>query len=227
VSGVCRGPTLAQQHPRAAPDVERCLHGLGRQMVLRKGSPHSSRGFTLVELMTVVAIVSIIAVIGMAAVRNRVFGSKATEAFAMMQSIRVAEERWKAENLQYLDASPSGNWFPADPRGDAKATKRNFFVSPGQHTDAALWATLRPVAPGPVEFGYLVNAGTPSTAMRVPAVTSIEWPPPCNATTAPPACNGEHWYVIQAIADLDHDGVPAYVLASHLKGDIFRLNEGE
>lgn len=195
-------------------------------MAIRKAS-HASRGFTLVELLTVVTIVSVMAVIGLAALRNRVFGSKSTEALAMIQSIRVAEERWKAENLQYLDASPSGSWFPADPRVDTKATKRSFFVAAGTHSDAARWAALRPVVSGPVEFGYLVNAGMPSTSMTTPAVTSIEWPPPCNATTSPPACNGEHWYVIQAVADLDHDGVPAYFLASHLKGDVFRLNEGE
>jgi hypothetical protein len=177
--------------------------------------------------MTVVAIVSVLAVVGVVALRNRVFGSKSTEALAMMQSIRVAEERWKAENLQYLDASPTGNWFPADPRVDTKAKKRNFYVAQGTHADFALWLALRPSVSGPVEFGYLVNAGTPTTAMTVPAIPSINWPPPCNATTAPPACNGEHWYVIQAIADLDHDGVPAYFLASHLKGDIFRMNEGE
>ena len=177
--------------------------------------------------MTVVAIVSILAVIGLVALRNRVFGSKSTEALAVMQSIRVAEERWKAENMQYLDASPAGNWFPADPRLDSKATKRNFFVGVGAHADAALWTSLRPVISAPVEFGYLVNAGPPSVSMKTPAITSIDWPPPCNATTAPPACNGEHWYVIQAVADLDHDGVPAYFLASHLKGDIYRQNEGE
>jgi hypothetical protein len=177
--------------------------------------------------MTVVVIVGVIAAIGMVALRNRVFGSKATEAFAMMQSIRVAQERWKAENLQYLDVSPNGTWFPADPRADVKGIKRSFYVAPGSHPDAARWVALRPVAPGPVEFGYLANAGLPTTAMKIPAINSIDWPPPCSATTAPPACNGEHWYVIQAIADLDHDGVPAYFLAAHLKGDIFRLNEGE
>jgi prepilin-type N-terminal cleavage/methylation domain-containing protein len=188
-------------------------------------SRRSSRGFTLVELMTVVVIVSIIATIGMVSLRSRVFGSKSTEALAMIQSIRVAEERWKAENLQYLDASVSGIWFPADPRVDTKAKKRSFYSA--THADAAAWAALRPVVPAPVEFGYLVNAGPPSTAMKAPAVGSVTWPPVCNPGTLPPACNAEHWYVIQAVADLDHDGVPAYFLASHIKGDIFRMNAGE
>ena len=207
--------------------MERDLHAKMNAMIRTFESRRTMRGFTLVELMTVVMIVSIIAVIGVVALRNRVFGSKATEALAMIQSIRVAEERWKAENLQYLDASPNGDWFPADPRNDTKAMKRSFYVPIGSHPDAALWTSLRPTASGPVEFGYLVNAGPPMTAMKRPAVTSVDWPPPCTATLSPPACNGEHWYVIQAIADLDHDGVSAYFLASHLKADIYRLNEGE
>lgn len=186
-----------------------------------------TRGFTLVELMTVVVIVSVLAVVGIVALRNRVFGSKATEALAMIQSIRAAEERWKAENLQYLDCSPSSAWFPADPTKDTKAMKRNFYVLPGSHTDQACWAALRPVAVGPVEFGYLVNAGPPDVPMRTPQQAVITWPPPCGPTTSPPVCNGDHWYVIQAIADLDHDGIPAYFLSSHLKGDILRVNEGE
>jgi len=185
------------------------------------------RGFTLVELMTVVGIVSILAIVGLVAVRNRVFGSKSTEALAMMESIRAAEERWKAENLQYLDCSPTGLWFPADPTKDTRAMKRSFYVPAGGHADAACWTMLRPVAVGPVEFGYLVNAGPPSVPMKVPEQHVIDWPPPCNATTSPPECNGDHWYEIQAIADLNHNGISAYFLASHLKADILRVNEGE
>jgi prepilin-type N-terminal cleavage/methylation domain-containing protein len=195
-----------------------------RQLVRAR---RSSRAFTLVELLAVVTIVTIIAALGLVALRDRVFGSKATEALAMVQSIRSAEERWKSENLLYLDVSQSGLWFPADPTADAKATKRSFYVPAASHPDAKLWASLRPVAPGPVQFGYMVNAGQPLAAMKTPAMGGVTWPPPCDATTSPPACNGDPWYVIQAIADLDHDGIKAYFLASHIKADIFRLNEGE
>src|SRR5687768_2913944 len=111
-----RTPTLAPDRAREVRSVERRLHAFGDRMAQRMHSRGSSRGFTLVELMTVVVIVSVIAAIGLVSLRSRVFGSKSTEALAMIQSIRVAEERWKAENLQYLNASASGNWYPADPR---------------------------------------------------------------------------------------------------------------
>lgn len=212
--------------PAGREIVERRLH-VGRSPMRMPRTRRSSRAFTLVELLTVVAIVTIIAALGLVALRNRVFGSKSTEALAMVQSIRAAEERWKSENLQYLDASESGLWFPADPTADVTPQKRSFYVPKGAHPDADRWAALRPVAVGPVQFGYLVNAGPPLSAMKAPVLSGVNWPPPCDATTSPPACNGDPWYVIQAIADLDHDGIKAFFLASHLKADIFRLNEGE
>lgn len=217
-------PTLP---PGRRLDVERDLHVRERSMNASSRVRPRSRGFTLVELMAVVGIVSILAIIGLVALRKRVFGSKSTEALAMIQSIRAAEERWKAENLQYLDCSPTGAWYPADPTQDTRAVKRYFYVQPGGHPDAACWTALRPVAVAPVEFGYLVNAGLPLTPMKIPVEHVIDWPPPCNATTSPPACNSDPWYVIQAIADLDHDKIHAYFLASHLTGQIYRENEGE
>ncbi|HEX4476009.1 MAG TPA: prepilin-type N-terminal cleavage/methylation domain-containing protein [Polyangiaceae bacterium] len=179
----------------------------------------SEQGFTLVELMTVVVIVGVLATLGIAALREHVFGSKSTEALAMMQSIRVAEERWKAENMTYLNVSTANAWYPADPRTDSKRIQRNFFTTAGGHVDDASWKALNPVAPGPVEFGYLVNAGFPSQPMTTPAITPTGWTGWIQPT--------ENWYVIQAVADVDHDGIPAYFLASSVKGDIYRQNEGE
>jgi hypothetical protein len=35
--------------------------------------------------------------------------------------------------------------------------------------------------------------------------------------------NGEHWYVIQAIADADGDGVYAKFVASSIRADVYRF----
>lgn len=174
------------------------------------------RGFTLVELLTVVAIVGILAVIALASFRKQTGGSRSGEAFAMIQSIRAAEERHRAENLTYLDVSRSGQWFPDDPKGRSPRTQRSFY-SPA-HADYGTWMTLNPAVIGPVEFGYLVNAGPPTTPMTPPAVsqTGFAWP-----------AAGDHWFVIQASADADGNGVVAFFMASSIRADVYHQNDGE
>jgi type II secretory pathway pseudopilin PulG len=173
--------------------------------------------------MVVVVIVGILASIGVASFRGQVFGSKATEAFSMVQSIRAAEERWKAENLRYLNVSTPGNWYPAKP---VDRTKRSFFnsgtCSPSPTpSDDCRWKLLNPTVPGPVQFGYLVNAGAPSEPMTV--LDNDAKP----ASWAGWSANGDHWYVIQAIADADGDKIYAKFVASSIRGDVFRENDGE
>src|SRR5262249_42342275 len=159
--------------------------------------------FTLVELMVVVVIVSVLATIGIASFRSRIFGSKTSEALAMIQSIRAAQERWRAENLTYLNVTRTGNWYPAMPTA---RTKRAFFNSgacgvPMPDTDDCRWKLLNPTGLGSTEFGFMVTAGAAGTAMTAPdpKATPTEW-------TNWPA-NGDNWFVIQAIADADGDGV--------------------
>ncbi len=133
----------------------------------------------------------------------------------MIQSIRAAEERYKAENLTYLDVSTGSSWFPAAPAG---RTKR-FFYGNTAHNDFARWRLLNPAVTGQVEFGYLVNAGPPTVAMTPPAVPvpNFAWP----------ANNTEHWYVIQAAADANSDGVFAFFMSSFMKADVYQQNDGE
>ena len=88
----------------------------------------ASRGFTLVELLVVVLIVSIFATIGIVMMREYIFTAKSTEAFAVVQSIRAAEESWKAQNGSYLNVSDTldpANYYPSEAPGKDQA--RIFF----------------------------------------------------------------------------------------------------
>src|SRR5262245_7278916 len=64
-----------------------------------------ARGFSLVELMVVVASVAVLALVGVSLFRRWVYNTRSVEAMAMVQSIRTAQERWRAETGSYLDAS--------------------------------------------------------------------------------------------------------------------------
>src|SRR5271167_3607225 len=82
---------------------------------LQKGAHvtrRASRGFTLVEMMIVVAIVGVLATLAVVGYRKLVQSSHVSEATNMVQNIRVAQEGYHSETQQYANISanfPSGN----------------------------------------------------------------------------------------------------------------------
>jgi prepilin-type N-terminal cleavage/methylation domain-containing protein len=76
------------------------------------------KGFTLVEMMIVVAILSVLAVVAGTAFRRYLDSARTTEAYYMLGEIRNREEAYRAEFSQYLAISPSADesmasFFPA------------------------------------------------------------------------------------------------------------------
>jgi type IV pilus assembly protein PilE len=59
------------------------------------------RGFTLVELMIVVAIVSILAMVAVPAYNSQIRKSRRAEAVAAMAQVQQAQERWRATCASY------------------------------------------------------------------------------------------------------------------------------
>ena len=163
--------------------------------------------------MVVVVIMGILAGIAFASLRKQVSAAWQAEGLSMVQSIRAAEERWRAEHMMYLNVSHPAEWFPVDPR-DTPGQLHSFFYTPGsgEHQDQELWLQLRPTVSGGVRFGYLVNAGYANAAMTLPSAPgpSVTWPTP-----------PDNWYVIQAIGDTDGNGSCVYYRASSLSGDVF------
>lgn len=171
-----------------------------------------ARGFTLTELMVVVVITGVLAALAFASLRKQVNAAWHAEGSAMVQSIRAAQERWRSEHMLYLDVSTPDAWYPANPRADHEAMHPFYFATPGGHIDQLEWLALRPAAPGPVRFGYLVNAGPGGTPMTVPSApgTPVTWP-----------ANNNDWYVIQAIGETDGDGDCIYMRTSSLQQNIY------
>ncbi len=67
------------------------------------GSRKITTGFTLIELMVVVAISSILAAIAMGAYGSYVASSKLAESFSMLGDYRLKMEQFKQDNRSYED----------------------------------------------------------------------------------------------------------------------------
>jgi prepilin-type N-terminal cleavage/methylation domain-containing protein len=169
------------------------------------------RGFTLAELMIVVALVGTLAAIGVASFRRELDASKSSEAAAVIQAIRAAQEAYRAENQRYLDVSGSTErWYPVD----SFDHQRHPWINES-HPDAERWRRLAAPVTQPVTFRYLVRAGMPGTNFpALPVAVNL------GAAIDP-------WYVIQARADADKNGVFCDAVATSLNNELVIQNEGE
>jgi type IV pilus assembly protein PilA len=180
----------------------------------RRSRAAFSRGFSLAELMAVVAILGILATLAIAAFRDQMLSSNLHEAQAVLKSIGVAEEQYKSLNHAYLNASPNQAWYPV---AVVPPNQKTSFV-PLAHADLANWQQLAVAVRQPVEFSYIVQAGLPNVALPALASPALA----VNATSGT-----EPWYLAQARADADGDGVFCYVASASFTPAMVWVDEGE
>lgn len=169
------------------------------------------RGFTLSELMIVVAMIGVLAAIALVGYRRYMRAAAASEVKAVVSGIRIAEEAFKAETFQYRGCSNSlTNWYPATPNDK----KRNW--DNGNTGDAVhdCWMELAVTTDGPVRFGYAVMAGIAPQPDAVPNVAYCQNWNAAHATVTGP------WFVVQAAGDQDADGVFSLFASSSLTGEL-------
>ena len=63
--------------------------------------PQRQTGFTLIEVMIVVAIAAILASIAWPAYQNQVFRGRRSDAMSALATISQAQERWRSDNISY------------------------------------------------------------------------------------------------------------------------------
>ncbi len=167
-------------------------------------------GFTLIELMIVVAIIGVLAAVAIPSYRGYLVRARASEAFSVLQGIREAEERhynsdWG--NHQYLGTN--GNWMPSNtnsaPTGCSR-TSRNW----GTSSEAA-WTTLGFVPDGPTYYSYTITVGTSSTYAGSGACPGTSW-----SATGPIA------FCAMASGDLDCDGANANFYISSRNRNVYQ-----
>jgi len=198
------------------------------QSVTPRTAPRGgARGFTLTELLAAVAIMGVLATLGIMAIKRLAFASDVVEAQATLRAIGVAEERYRSLNQVYLDVSSSPgtatqDWYPVNL---VEPNKKVRFVNT-THTDfnptlpRRGWRHLNVPTDRPVEFVYKVNAGLPTTPMSSVALAT-------SAITLDPNAPSEPWYIAQARADADGDGVYCVAIATSYSPVIRVVNDGE
>jgi prepilin-type N-terminal cleavage/methylation domain-containing protein len=179
-----------------------------------------ARGFTLAELMATVAIMGILAALAIGAFHRRAFESDVTSAKVVVKAIVAAEEHYRAENQLYYDVSSTGNagWYPMmDLPKNAKVSFWRTALGSTSDAETVKWRTLAPDIRQNVTFGFKANAGLPTdTPKYEDALASIPLP-----TMVEP------WYLVQARADADGDGIACMVAAASWTPEVFSVNDGE
>jgi prepilin-type N-terminal cleavage/methylation domain-containing protein len=175
---------------------------------------HSGRaGFSIVELMVVVAIVGVLAAVGISLLRQYVVSSKSGEAVTVVQAIRAAQERFRAENQVYLDVSQGDltRYYPTD--GEPGNERYNW--EQPDHDEYPGWQRLAVPVTIPVRFGYATVAGGVGDGLPLLATARDA---PWNAGTQVV----EPWYVIQARGDPDEDGTFTFLVATSFTGELYQ-----
>jgi type IV pilus assembly protein PilE len=74
----------------------------------RRDAQGRARGFTLIELMIVVAIIAIIAAVALPSYFGSVRKSRRADAIARISQVQQAQERWRANNATYGTLANAG-----------------------------------------------------------------------------------------------------------------------
>ncbi len=187
--------------------------------VAARVSVRNARGMTLVEVMIVVVIVGILSALGIYGVQKYLRSAQASEAYAVINAIRGAQEVYRQDTFEYLDVS-GGNFDNSHPSAEP-GVKQSWGVAAGASDDSAgrRFQQLGVDVDSGVHFRYSCVAGR--TGSSFPSV------PTQKKDFGLPGTASEPFYIIVAKGDLDGDGVYSYALSHSLTDEVYAEREGE
>jgi type IV pilus assembly protein PilA len=130
-----------------------------------------SKGFTLIELMIVVAIIAILAAIAIPQYRKFQLKSKTSEAKVNIGAIRTCEEAYAAEHDVYLEMASAPSTV------NIASSTRNWNVGGGGDPECINFLDIGFKPAGKVYYNYAVNnqTGNINDATDVPAIAAGTW----------------------------------------------------
>jgi prepilin-type N-terminal cleavage/methylation domain-containing protein len=185
---------------------------------MKRHTVRKAPGFTLVELMVVVAILAVLASVAIVSFRRYTYRARINEAYGMLGLIRMRQETYRSEFSQYCDVSSSthdgtsgavgGQW----PSSSPGRTPVDWYAGL-----PAEWTQLGVRPQGLVYFRYDTVAGNPGVSPNVLG----------SDLGYGTSTNQDAWWAAHAFGDLDGDGTRSSFEATSLNSTIWSKDESE
>ena len=173
---------------------------------------HGQRGFTLVELLAVIAIVGVLAGLAVTGFQTMIRRSKDEDTKQALLGVAAAINAYYARTQGYLNCSTSGTSFYPMAPSDKKHGFRN-----STNPDHLCWDYYG-IDITPTHMSFTVQAGTAGQNPPQPLkLKNLTWPTPKGP-----------WFVLVGATDHDVDGtLGLHVVSSFAPGEVITENMGD